>query len=204
MLRSQDPAWVNSADANICIYGDAAVVQALQRLYHAEGLEQYRDRIVRPLAGLQQESGVREAQKIMLTHEYPPDHPIVTQSALSIMRKLGTDGLLSLLTKLNQWGGLPKEEEIPIWNGNALLRLIAENGSTSPSALKSTFIDQTERNSGARYAAAHALSATADQNIDLVQEFHVMESNPTVRKKLQEIIAGSALEPAQEREESAN
>jgi hypothetical protein len=190
MLRSRDRAWVNSADANICLYGDKDVVEALHQLYFADGLSDYRDQIVRPLAGLQQESAVLAAQEILLSPEYPPDHPLVTQSAHSVLRKLGRNGVMTIMEKLHQWGSLPGDGEIDSWPGQALLPIIKEKVSTAQiGVLREIFQDQSARNTGARYAAADALGAVSTAaDVAWAQEMMAAETNGLVKEKLADLV----------------
>jgi len=193
LLRSQDRAWVNSADAKICLYGDAVVVQALHKLNNSEGLEAYRERITRPLAGLQKEGAIQEAHRLVMLPQYAPNDLFVTQAARAILRKSGAAGSDILIGKLQQWGSLPSESDMPQWAGLQLAEILAAHPEAQDRGMLHTIVTDVTGtyNSGARYGALCSITPLlAEQDIEWITKLVETEANPVIKQKLININRG--------------
>lgn len=184
-----------AADATVCVRGDARVVRAIRSLYHTPGLEQGRARLARPLSGLRDRGAVLEVSRMIMSPEYPPDHELVASGARSVLRLLGSEGVLSIVDKLSQWGELPDEEHLDQWAGMPLCELLASgiNGSDGGGLVERIRNIDGSTPSGGRLGAACALlGGGGGVSASAIGDLAENEQNTVVRDCLRAAAAGRA------------
>ncbi len=200
LSRGADRASVAAADATVCVKGEGGVVRAIHQLYQAPTIgEAARERLLRPLFGLQRIGAVRELCRIMMNPIYPPDHPISLAGGARALAVLGPEGARLIVDKLAQWGELPAEGDMDDWAGLELASMLAENPDSQNVEQMVRILEGSEVNSGGRLGAACALLGLGGVlPPDKIALLISNETNPVIKECLVKVGEGHGQEAIQD------
>ena len=181
-----------SADATICMRADGEVANALLQLYVDPRFQEFRTQIARPFAGFQGKAAQEVSLEAVRNPDLSPAEPIVVEASKNALRNMGMEGLMAVVRKINNWGELPREEDLDRWLGVDLAELLSHSVNPAHQALLLELLEGREERfgSGGRLAVACALIGIRDEvDKDRVSLLLKDEDNPIVKKCLEAVVA---------------